>query len=158
MLFGMGLAFFFGKPYPTGRAPPSGDPFGAWSSVPQVEAALNVNVLFLIGAALTVSRGGPSPTPRSDLSSERSAIAPMPRAPWATTWTPSGCSRQQRAACLPASAAPPLALLPVDGTSGYRPARADGSGAVIFNAVEPLASRRGASLRRRGRSGRRCNR
>ncbi|TIW02128.1 MAG: ABC transporter permease, partial [Mesorhizobium sp.] len=29
-------------------------PFGNWSDIPQVQAALNVNVLFLIGAALAV--------------------------------------------------------------------------------------------------------
>lgn len=55
MLFGMGLAFFFGKPYIQPSAP--GLPaiaLGDWSSLPQVRAALNVNVLFLVGAALAV--------------------------------------------------------------------------------------------------------
>ncbi len=53
MLFGMGLAFFFGKPYIQPVAPdlPS-IRLGAWSSVPQVQAALEVNVLLPIGAAL----------------------------------------------------------------------------------------------------------
>lgn len=56
MLFGSGLAFFFGKPYIQPSAPdlPPSIPFGAWSSSPQVQAALNINVLFLIGAALAV--------------------------------------------------------------------------------------------------------
>lgn len=55
MLFGSGLAFFIGKPYIQPSAPdlPS-IPFGFWSSTPQVQAALNINVLFLIGAALAV--------------------------------------------------------------------------------------------------------
>ncbi len=55
MLLGMGLAFYFGKPFIQPVAPdlPS-IPFGGWSGVPQLEAALNVNVLFLIGAALAV--------------------------------------------------------------------------------------------------------
>lgn len=55
MLLGMGLAFYFGKPFIQPVAPdlPS-IPFGGWSGVPQLEAALNVNVLFLIGAALSV--------------------------------------------------------------------------------------------------------
>ncbi len=55
MLFGSGLAFFFGKPFIQPSAPdlPS-IPLGFWSSLPQVQAALNVNVLFLIGAALAV--------------------------------------------------------------------------------------------------------
>ncbi|MDP3899283.1 MAG: ABC transporter permease [Mesorhizobium sp.] len=55
MLFGSGLAFFFGKPFIQPSAPDlPAIPLGWWSSVPQVQAALNVNVLFLIGAALAV--------------------------------------------------------------------------------------------------------
>jgi len=55
MLFGTGLAFFFGKAYIQPSAPHlPAIPFGFWSSVPQVRAALDVNVLFLIGAALAV--------------------------------------------------------------------------------------------------------
>ena len=55
MLFGSGLAFYFGKPYIQPVAPdlPS-IPFGGWSDLPQVQAALNVNVLFLAGLALAV--------------------------------------------------------------------------------------------------------
>ncbi len=50
MLLGMGLAFFFGKPYIQPVAPdlPSIE-FGWWSVIPQVKAALRVNVLFIIG-------------------------------------------------------------------------------------------------------------
>lgn len=53
MQFGLGLAFFLGKPFIQPVAPklPS-IPLGAWSDVPQVQAALNINVLFFIGAAL----------------------------------------------------------------------------------------------------------
>ena len=55
MLFGTGLAFFFGKPFIQPSAPDlPAIPFGALSNIPQVQAALNVNVLFLIGAALAV--------------------------------------------------------------------------------------------------------
>lgn len=55
MLFGSGLAFFFGKPFIQPSAPDlPAIPFGGWSDVPQVQAALNINVLFLIGAALAV--------------------------------------------------------------------------------------------------------
>lgn len=55
MLFGSGLAFFFGKPFIQPSAPdlPS-IPLGAWSSIPQVQAALNINVLFVIGAVLAL--------------------------------------------------------------------------------------------------------
>src|SRR5246127_269005 len=53
MLFGTGLAFYLGKPLIEPSAPilPAID-FGAWSDIPQVRAALQVNVLFLIGIAL----------------------------------------------------------------------------------------------------------
>lgn len=56
MLLGMGLAFFFGKPYIQPVAPdlPS-IPFGWWSEIPQVQAALQVNVLFIFGVALAVA-------------------------------------------------------------------------------------------------------
>ncbi|RWM81571.1 MAG: ABC transporter permease [Mesorhizobium sp.] len=55
MLFGSGLAFFFGKPFIQPSAPDlPAIPFGGWSDIPQVQAALNVNMLFLIGAALAV--------------------------------------------------------------------------------------------------------
>lgn len=56
MLLGMGLAFFFGKPYIQPVAPDlPAIPFGWWSDIPQVQAALQVNVLFLLGAALAVA-------------------------------------------------------------------------------------------------------
>lgn len=53
MLLGLGLAFFFGKPYIQPVAPdlPSIS-FGWWSSIPQVQAALEVNALFLMGIVL----------------------------------------------------------------------------------------------------------
>jgi simple sugar transport system permease protein len=55
MLFGTGLAFFFGKAFIQPSAPPlPAIPFGFWSDVPQIQAALRVNVLFLVGAALAV--------------------------------------------------------------------------------------------------------
>ena len=55
MLLGMGLAFFFGKPFIQPVAPdlPSIN-LGWWSDVPQVRAALQVNVLFIVGAVLAV--------------------------------------------------------------------------------------------------------
>ncbi len=53
MLFGTGLAFFLGKPFIQPKAPslPSIS-FGDWSSLPQLQSALQVNPLFLIGIAL----------------------------------------------------------------------------------------------------------
>lgn len=50
MLFGTGIAFFFGKPFIQPVAPdlPSID-LGFWSDIPQVRAALRVNVLFVVG-------------------------------------------------------------------------------------------------------------
>lgn len=56
MLLGLGLAFFFGKPYIQPVAPDlPAIKFGGWSDLPQVQAALSVNVLFLIGAVLAVA-------------------------------------------------------------------------------------------------------
>ncbi|MBY2989275.1 ABC transporter permease [Rhizobium leguminosarum] len=56
MQFGLGMAFFLGKSFIQPVAPklPS-IPLGGWSSTPQIQAALNINVLFLIGAALALS-------------------------------------------------------------------------------------------------------
>lgn len=56
MLLGTGLAFYFGKPFIQPVAPdlPS-IPFGAWSGLPQVQAALDVNVLFLVGLAAALA-------------------------------------------------------------------------------------------------------
>jgi simple sugar transport system permease protein len=53
MLLGMGLAFFFGKPYIQPSAPmlPS-IPLGFWSDSPQIRAALDVNALFFVGVAI----------------------------------------------------------------------------------------------------------
>jgi ABC-type uncharacterized transport system permease subunit len=53
MLLGTGLAFYLGKPLiePTAPILPAID-FGWWSDIPQVRAALRINVLFLAGAAL----------------------------------------------------------------------------------------------------------
>ncbi|MBI3513097.1 MAG: ABC transporter permease [Proteobacteria bacterium] len=52
MLLGMGLAFFFGKPYIQPSAPmlPSIS-LGFWSESPQIRAALEVNALFFVGVA-----------------------------------------------------------------------------------------------------------
>lgn len=56
MLLGMGLAFFFGKPYIQPVAPDlPAIPLGWWSDIPQVQAALQVNALFLLGAVLAVA-------------------------------------------------------------------------------------------------------
>ena len=55
MLFGTGLAFFLGKPYIKPSAPGlPAIPFGFWSTSPQLQAALNINVLFIAGAILAV--------------------------------------------------------------------------------------------------------
>jgi simple sugar transport system permease protein len=53
MLFGTGLAFYFGKPLVQPQAPmlPALD-LGAWSDSAALRSALRINVLFLVGAAL----------------------------------------------------------------------------------------------------------
>jgi simple sugar transport system permease protein len=56
MLFGIGFAFFLGKPFVQPKAPtlPS-IPFGGWSDLAQLQSALQVNPLFLIGIALALA-------------------------------------------------------------------------------------------------------
>jgi len=53
MLFGIGIAFFFGKPYIQPQAPnlPSIG-LGWWSDIPQIRDALQINALFIIGVAM----------------------------------------------------------------------------------------------------------
>jgi simple sugar transport system permease protein len=53
IMFGTGIAFLFGKPFIQPQAPMlPAIGFGWWSDAPQIRAALDVNVLFFIGAAL----------------------------------------------------------------------------------------------------------
>ncbi len=55
MIFGTGLAFFFGKPYIQPTAPRlSSIPLGWWSDSPQVQSALQINPLFIVGIGLAV--------------------------------------------------------------------------------------------------------
>ena len=50
MLAGIGLAFFFGKPYIQPSAPPLPSiPFGLWAGPGPVESALRISPLFLLG-------------------------------------------------------------------------------------------------------------
>ena len=53
MLFGTGLAFYFGKPYIQPHAPqlPAFE-FGWWTTLPQLQSALRIDALFLVGLAL----------------------------------------------------------------------------------------------------------
>jgi ABC-type uncharacterized transport system permease subunit len=55
-LFGIGLAFYLGKPFIAPRAAMlPALPLGAWSDEPAVRAALEISPLFVIGAALAVA-------------------------------------------------------------------------------------------------------
>lgn len=53
IIFGSGIAFFFGKPFiqPKAAQLPTID-LGAWSGIPAVEAALQISPLFLLGVAI----------------------------------------------------------------------------------------------------------
>lgn len=56
MLLGTGLAFFFGTPFVQPVAPRlTAIDLGFWSGIPQLQAALTVNVLFLVGIALALA-------------------------------------------------------------------------------------------------------
>lgn len=54
IIFGSGIAFFLGKPFIQPVAPqlPTFD-LGSWSNLPQVQAALKISPLFLLGLILT---------------------------------------------------------------------------------------------------------
>lgn len=53
IIFGSGLAFFFGKPFIQPQAPQLFTfDWGAWSATPQIQAALRVSPLFLLGIAI----------------------------------------------------------------------------------------------------------
>ncbi|MBD1809858.1 ABC transporter permease [Microcoleus sp. FACHB-SPT15] len=53
IIFGSGIAFFFGKPFIQPKAPqlPTID-LGGWSSMPALESALKISPLFLLGVAI----------------------------------------------------------------------------------------------------------
>ncbi|MDJ0992531.1 MAG: ABC transporter permease [Dinoroseobacter sp.] len=54
-IFGTGLAFFLGKPFINPSAPRLPDlDLGWWSASPQVQSALQINLLFLIGFTLAL--------------------------------------------------------------------------------------------------------
>lgn len=53
IVFGSGLAFFFGKPFIQPQAPQLFTfDWGSWSASPQIQAALKVSPLFLLGVAI----------------------------------------------------------------------------------------------------------
>jgi general nucleoside transport system permease protein len=53
MLFGVGVAFFFGKPYIQPTAPRLASiPLGLWSDNPSLKSALDVNPLFFAGIVI----------------------------------------------------------------------------------------------------------
>lgn len=56
LLFGTGLAFFLGKQLVQPQAPTlAAIPFGFWSDSAQIQSALQINPLFLMGVALAVA-------------------------------------------------------------------------------------------------------
>src|SRR5436190_8577790 len=53
LIFGSGIAFYFGKPFIQPSAPQlPGIPLGGWSSLPQIKAALTISPLFVLGVAV----------------------------------------------------------------------------------------------------------
>ena len=56
MLFGTGFAFFLGKPFVQPKAPTlPALHLGDWASSPQIQAALQINVLFIVGVVLALA-------------------------------------------------------------------------------------------------------
>src|ERR1700728_4433420 len=55
MLFGTGVAFFFGKPYIQPTAPRLGSlPLGGWSDSSRLQSALDVNPLLIVGIVVAL--------------------------------------------------------------------------------------------------------
>src|SRR4029450_3025703 len=56
-IFGIGLAFYLGKPFIEPRAPPlpPAPPLGSWSHPPPIRSAFDVSPLFFIGIALALA-------------------------------------------------------------------------------------------------------
>jgi simple sugar transport system permease protein len=126
LLAGNGIAFFFGKPFVQPSAPGlPGIPFGGWSSVPQVQSALTVSPLFLVGVAwmfratrlgLRLRIVGDSADAARALGLNINFVTLVSGAP--------ACSRPWRATRWPASAARSSAwCIPEAGTRACRPAR-----------------------------------
>ncbi len=68
MLLGMGLAFFFGKPYIQPQAPDlPAISLGWWSDIPPLRAAPAVNVVFIVGGLLALAIAWMLRTPRMGL-------------------------------------------------------------------------------------------
>jgi len=127
MILGMGLAFFFGKSYIQPVAPqlPS-IPLGFWAESPQLRSALQVNVLFLIGAVAAVGLWWMFRSTRLGLVirvvGDSTDAAPGPRA---CGRTGSACSRPRPAVPLPGSAAPiSRSITLAAGTRAFPRARA----------------------------------
>jgi general nucleoside transport system permease protein len=56
MSFGVGLAFFFGKPYIQPTAPRlQGVPLGDWLGIPALRVALEINPLFIVGILIAIA-------------------------------------------------------------------------------------------------------
>ena len=126
MLFGTGLAFFFGKPFIQPVAPDlPAISFGFWSDIPQVQAALKVNVLFLIGIVLAVLLWWGFAQHRGSASScAWSATAPTRRAPWALDrLRAASCHRGRRRARRRSAAPISRSIIRAAGTRASRRAR-----------------------------------
>ena len=82
LMAGDGIAFFFGKPYVQPSAPGlSGIPFGAWSSVPQMQSALTISPLFLLGVAAAFGMAWMFVLPHPKMLPRRRELS-QPNAPW----------------------------------------------------------------------------
>ena len=101
MLFGTGLAIFLGKPLIEPQAPrlPS-LPLGFWSDVPQIQDALQVNPLFIAGAALAIAMTWAFKNTRWGLIVRITGIYPRRRSRWGIPRIGCACWLPQAAAFL----------------------------------------------------------
>ena len=127
MSFGIGLAFFFGKPFIQPQAPHlPAIPLGDWTGSPQLAEALRVNPLFFVGIAAIARHGlGLRQHPLGLIVRTTGDSAPPRRAPWASRSISCASSPPPRAASSPASAARSCrSTIPAPGTRACPRARA----------------------------------
>ena len=137
MLFGIGLAFFLGKPLvgPTAPHLPAVS-LGWWSASDQVRSALQVNGLFVLGLATTVAVRFVLLRTRWGLIIRTVGESADAAARWATTSTASACSPRWRAVPGRDRRFVPVAVLSRELERGpLERARVDGGGAGDLRAL-----------------------
>jgi ABC-type uncharacterized transport system permease subunit len=154
MLFGTGVAFFFGKPYIQPSAPRLGSfSLGAWTGNQEIATALQINPLLIVGVLVGVAMAWAFANTKWGLIVRMTGdSAPSAKAMGVSVdlvrflCTTAGGFLAGIGGCIFCRS-----TIPAPGTRVYLPDRADGGGACDFRALAPdaLCGRRAAVRRRR---------